>query len=302
MLESNSWHSYPKVYALGHSAINELLYDDVICEEKCDGSQFSFGVIDGQLRVRSHNKEMIVDAPEKMFQQAVDTVKELPLHDGWTYRAEYLSKPKHNALNYGRIPNKHLIIFDINTGMETYLSYAEKKNEADRLGLETVPLLFQGKITELNVIAEFLDTDSVLGNVKIEGVVIKNYLRFGKDGKVLMGKYVSEKYKEIQSKEWKAGNPNTKDVVQMIIASLRTDARWEKAVQHLKETDEYCGSPVDIGNLLKEIHKDIEEECEEYIKDKLYSHFLQQIKRGVCAGFPEWYKNKLMESQPINEN
>ena len=41
--------SYPKVYNLGHKAITDLLLDPIIVEEKVDGSQFSFGMIDGQL-------------------------------------------------------------------------------------------------------------------------------------------------------------------------------------------------------------------------------------------------------------
>ena len=59
-------------------------------EEKVDGSQFSFGRFDGELRVRSKGKEMVVDAPEKMFQRAVDQAKFLPLTDGWTYRGRGL--------------------------------------------------------------------------------------------------------------------------------------------------------------------------------------------------------------------
>ncbi len=39
-----SWHSYPKIYGLGHKAITELLSDNVMVEEKIDGSQFSFGI------------------------------------------------------------------------------------------------------------------------------------------------------------------------------------------------------------------------------------------------------------------
>jgi hypothetical protein len=41
-----SWHSYPKLYAMGHRAIADLLLDDVIVQEKVDGSQFSFGLFD----------------------------------------------------------------------------------------------------------------------------------------------------------------------------------------------------------------------------------------------------------------
>ena len=136
-----SWHSYPSVFALGHKAIEELLLDPVLVEEKVDGSQFSFGRFDGELRVRSKGKEMIPDAPEKMFQLAVDFVRTLDLREGWTYRGEYLSKPKHNALNYDRVPNGNVILFDINTEEEGYLSYENKKSEASRIGIEISPFL-----------------------------------------------------------------------------------------------------------------------------------------------------------------
>jgi len=32
-----SWHSYPKIYNLGHRAIRDLLEDPVVVEEKVDG-------------------------------------------------------------------------------------------------------------------------------------------------------------------------------------------------------------------------------------------------------------------------
>ena len=38
-----SWHSYPQIYNLGHKAIAGIFDDDVLIEEKIDGSQFSFG-------------------------------------------------------------------------------------------------------------------------------------------------------------------------------------------------------------------------------------------------------------------
>jgi hypothetical protein len=88
------------VWALGHRQISELFLDEVQIEEKVDGSQFSFGIFNGELKARSKGAELIIDAPEQMFSKAIVTVKELApiLHDGWTYRGEYLQKPKHNAL------------------------------------------------------------------------------------------------------------------------------------------------------------------------------------------------------------
>ena len=128
----NSWHSYPKVWNIGHPNVSTVFDDEVLLEEKVDGSQFSFGVIDGELKCRSRGQELILDAPEKMFLKAIQTVAEIRglLKPGWTYRAEYLSKPKHNTLAYDRTPEKYIMIFDINTDQEVYLGYEEKKAEA----------------------------------------------------------------------------------------------------------------------------------------------------------------------------
>lgn len=297
MNASESYHSYPKVYALGHSAIKELLFDEVTVEEKVDGSQFSFGRFGGEFRCRSKGVKMIPDAPEAMFQEAVKVAQNLDLHDGWTYRAEYLKTPKHNTIAYSRIPKNHLILFDINPGEEAYLSYNQKAEEATRIGLELVPLMFVGKLDDPSQIGEFLTRESVLGGQKVEGVVIKNYSRFGMDKKVLMGKYVSEEFKEIHGEEWKRNNPTKTDIIAQLIASYRTPARWEKAVQHLKEKGQLTNTPQDIGKLIKEVQRDLLEEEKEEIKTRLYISVVDQIKRGVVGGLPEYYKEKLMSLQ-----
>jgi len=93
-----SWHSYPNIFALGHRYIKDLFLDNVLIEEKVDGSQFSFGkfLIDGkeELKCRSKGCQINVEFPEKMFSCAISSVKEIfnNLKIGWTYRGEYLSK------------------------------------------------------------------------------------------------------------------------------------------------------------------------------------------------------------------
>ncbi len=300
---NSSWHSYPSIYALGHRYVEELLLDSVLVEEKIDGSQFSFGVFehaDGKdLRCRSKGAQLNIIAPDSMFQRGVEVVKILAdqLHVGWTYRAEYLMKPKHNSLAYDRIPRNHIMIFDINTGEESYLSYDEKAAESERIGLEIVPRMFEGVIADVQQFRGLLDTVSCLGGQKIEGVVIKNYQRFGRDKKVLLGKFVSEAFKETHAKEWKASNPNRSDVVEALITSLKTDARWHKAVQHLREAGKLEDSPRDIGLLMKEVPADVAKEETDYIKDKLYEWAWPQIRRGIIGGLPEWYKDRLLERQ-----
>jgi hypothetical protein len=302
---STSWHSYPSIFALGHRAIVDLLLDPVIVEEKVDGSQFSFGLFQGDageppfLRCRSKGAQLNLIAPEKMFARAIEVVQSLVpvLKLGWTYRAEYLAKPKHNALAYDRVPTNNLMVFDINTGHEEYMPYAEKAAECARIGLEVVPLVYEGKLESADQFREMLDRVSVLGGQKIEGVVVKNYHRFGPDKKALLGKFVSEAFKEVHAAEWKAANPTRSDIVQRLIETLRTPARWNKAIQHLRERGEIDDSPRDIGKLIKETQADIEKECMDLIAEKLTEWALPEIRRGVIRGLPEFYKEQLLARQ-----
>src|SRR6187549_4050208 len=168
-VEQSSWGSYPSIYALGHRYLSELLLDPVLVEEKIDGSQFSFGLFNftgtQELRCRSKGAQLNIIAPEQMFKKAVDTASNLAgkLHEGWTYRGEYLAKPKHNTLVYERVPRENIILFDISPGYECYLPYDEKQREAERLGLEIVPRLYEGRVQSVEHFRSLLDTISCLG-------------------------------------------------------------------------------------------------------------------------------------------
>lgn len=290
-------NSYPKVYAIGHAAIGDLFSDMVHIEEKIDGSQFSFTkTADGSLIFRSKNA-VVLDGDAGMFGKAVEAVRSRydDITAGYVYRCEYLSKPKHNTLAYDRTPLDNLILFDVNTGNESYMSYKDKMCEAEKIRLECVPILYQGVITQFDDIVSLLERDSVLGGQKIEGFVVKNYLRFSRDGKAMIGKYVSEKFKEIHGKDFKDRNPSGKEYIEVIAQSLRTESRWDKAIQHAREAGILEGDPKDIGKLIPMIKQDVKVECEEYIKDRLFAYAWPHIQRRITAGFPEYYKKSLAE-------
>ena len=309
-------HEYPKILALGHKEIAELFFDPVVIQEKIDGSQFSFGISSDEsvpercentytLWCRSHHQEIDIANPPKMFGLAVETVKRLKdqLIPGVIYRAEAVTSPKHNVLTYGRIPTGGLILFDIDRGIEDYTTPLYVQTEAQRLGLEVVPTLLQttaGLPVDLNQLKSLLEKESILGGTTIEGVVIKNYHRFDvHTNKCLMGKYVSEKFKErakIHQKEYK-GSP-----IELIGARLRTEARFQKAVQYLRERTTLTGDPTDIGPLLKVLMIDIEAEEAINIKDELWVAFRKAILQQATKGFAEWYKNQLITQQFKDNN
>lgn len=291
--------SYSDIFAVGHKAAAEIFNGEVTVEEKVDGSQISFGKYGGNVLMRSKGKQIVLDAPDKMFSKAVAVVQGLADHlqDGWTYRGEYLMSPKHNTRAYSRTPAQNIIIYDIDKGLQDYLGYEAKSLCAAELGFETVPLLFRGRIETGDQMKALFPKESILGNATPEGIVIKNYERFADDKKVLMAKYVSEAFKETNGVEWKKAKPNWSDIILLLIAEHRNEARWAKAVQHLRDSGKLTQTPADIGNLIREAQADIEKECADTIKEKLFAWAHPKIQRGAVAGLPEWYKNHLLEGK-----
>lgn len=289
--------SYSSIFALGHRALGtDFLSGPVVVEEKLDGSQLSAMVdADGELVMRSKGADIIIDNPPAMFKAGVDAFLELATEmvPGWVYRGEYLQKPKHNTLAYARVPAKHVIIFDIDRGGQDYLDPDEKRTEAGRLGLEVVPTFFEGRVESLDALKALLERESCLGGAKPEGFVLKRYDAFGEDKKTLMAKYVTEAFKEVHGGEWRKANPKSGDIIQSIIESFKTEARWQKAVQHLRERGVLTDSPKDIGALMREVAEDVSKEAQTDIRDTLFKYAWPHIHRGITAGVPQWYKDQL---------
>jgi len=165
-------------------------------------------------------------------------------------------------------------------------------------------IIYKGKIGNLNELTDLLSRDSILGGAKVEGVVAKNYERSfllgGQPIPIMAGKYVSESFKEVNRERWGA-EEKTASRMEVFKESFRTEARWEKAAQHLEERGVLNHEPADIGKLIKEIQADIEAEEKENIKYFLWNEFKGEIMRKATWGAPEWYKKKLMESSFTEE-
>lgn len=298
-----SWHAYPKIWGLGHAAVANLLQGPVLVQEKVDGSQLSFGVFDGKVRFRSKGVQYdgLEDA-KGMFAPAMQYVLGIvdKLTEGWTYRCEFVPRPCSNALTYDRAARNTLILYDINFGEEAYLAYHRVEYEAGRLGIDCIPLIAQAQDGSTYTKADFdgwLQTKPLLGGPMIEGIVIKNYTQFGADKKVLMGKYVSETFKEVHKERWNQDKATKGTALQRLEAMYKTEARWLKAVQHLREAGTLLEAPQDIGNLMQEVRRDLVEEESEQIKELLWKDFQKDLLARVTRGLPEWYKQTLVQKQ-----
>lgn len=293
-------NAFPKIFAVGKKYVDSILDGEVEITEKIDGSQFGFGKIDGELVCRSKGKIQTVDNPDDMFKKAVGHIVSVQdkLPDDMFFYAELLNKPKHNNLAYENVPKNNLVLFGAKDMKDNFVPiHNVLKAYAKILDIDVVPLIFKGEIT-MGELEGLLDIKSFLGGVKIEGFVIKNYNKPFMLGDVAMplmsGKWVSEEYKEV-AKGWHKEN-TSQGKYQEFIMSYRTDARWEKAVQHLRDNGELTEQPKDIGSLIKEVHRDITDEDMETIKDFLWNEFGKDLLRRSTAGLPEWYKDKLDEA------
>jgi len=293
--------SYPKIFALGNYHVEDIFTSDIEASEKLDGSQFSIGKIGGVVYCRSKNNHIDLDNPDKMFKIAVEYVKSIKdkIPNNFIFYCEYLSKPKHNVIKYNRVPLNNLALFGVMRADGKFLGdYEAIKFHAKMLDIEPIPLLYRGEINDIQKVFKLIEKDSVLGGSKMEGCVIKNYnIEFMVGGAivpVMMGKYVSEKFKEVHDQQWKKTYTG-KGRLEDFLESFKTEARWQKGVQHLKDAGELENEPKDIGKLIKSIQTDIVEEEEENIKQFLWNNFKDDILRISVKGFAEWYKKHIAE-------
>lgn len=289
---------FPKIFALGQKYIGSIFDEPVEVTEKVDGSQFGFGKMGGNLYIRSKGQVITEHNVPGMFElgwEYVNHISYLLPHDTFFY-GEFLNKPKHNNLTYDRVPDNCIALFGVMDETGAFLPYEDIQRAADHLHVSVVPRLYHGKVAMAEDLFNLLDHDSFLGGAKIEGFVVKNYKEYWLGQQIvpiMCGKYVSEAYKE-KARGW--GKTHTgKGKWEEYRDSFVTEARWQKAVQHLREIDVLDGSPKDIGPLIKELVRDVEEECKEDIKEALWGYFGKDVLRLVTRGFPEWYKRTLLE-------
>lgn len=283
---------YPKVYHLGTKEVYSIFDHEVVIEEKIDGSQYSI-MLDANQGLICKSKSCILDLNLKNGQFATAIETSLAIRDiletNWTYRFEYLAKPRHNALFYDRVPDKYLIGFDIQRDDGTFLTYDEKRKEFNRIGLETTPCLFKGKVEDTSLIDELVsNTTSILGKALIEGVVVKSEEPFR-----MCGKYVSDAFKEVATR--KKTFRQTHDIIDNISELYRTEARWNKAIQHLRDEDKLSYSLKDIPLLVKEVSVDVHTECADAIKEAVFKWAWKQISNNIIKGLPDHYKRYLLE-------
>ncbi len=287
--------SYAKPETLGTPGTQGVFEGSFYIQEKIDGSQISFGLVGDKVSIRSKGRELTVDEGvkyDKLFAPAVSTIRNLwasgKLAAGYIYRGEAVASLRHNVLQYKRVPTGGVVLYDVEVNGVPQ-TQTELEIVAASLGLEAAQLIWAGNEHPGDAIDGMLNRESMLGGM-IEGIVIKN------NAKGIRAKFVSAGFKEV------AGQPNKKAKesfdMAAIAASYRTHARWNKAIQHLREDGKLTDSPRDIGPLVREIQADLAREETENIKQVLFDKFFPMIQKESVRDFHQYYKEILAGALP----
>ena len=293
-------NTFPKVHNLGTKYVRDIFMEPVEITEKLDGSQFGFGIINGELIVRSKGTIIDQDNHDNLFNEGVAYIKSIEdlLPNNMFFYGEYFKRPRHNTIAYDRIPKHHIALFGIVVLPDMFVDdYDWIQYYADLFDIEPIPLLHRGMVYSKDFLSQYMNQVSVLGGAKVEGIVVKNYQLSTVINQDYMlpitcAKLVSEEFKEVHRGRWK--DEETKGgKLEQFYNQFRTPARWAKAVQHLKERGELTDTPKDIGALFKEVSIDIEAEEKEFIMEQLYLMHRKDLLKHATHGMPEWYKEQI---------
>jgi hypothetical protein len=297
--------SYGKIVSLGHRYSDKIIDGrEVRIEEKTDGSQLSVMKSDGLMLYRTRKTELFPETDDKLFKKAVtwfEDMKDL-LPEGVIFRCEAIMGPRHNHLTYEYPPESGFVLWDLEDPVTGDVwSAPERLRSCYNWGLLGLEPLFIGSPGVGSQAVEFfrswLGKPSFLGG-KMEGIVIKplEFTHVPDTMKRLAVKLVNEEYREEQSKSFRSDNPTKSDIIMQIGERYAVEARYRKAVQHLRESGVLEESVRDIGPLMKELNRDLEEECVDEIKDMLWKWGKKNILGKSSRGFPQWYKDYLIEN------
>ena len=296
---------YPKIVQMGSKNTRDMGVDGIRIDEKVDGSCLimSRGFY-GKMEFFNKKGQ---PAPS-LFNKPIEYLKSMERHipAGYTYFMEILNKPKHNQICYDRVPKNGIYLFDVYDQIsEAYFPMGEDVDAMarDYLDVSGPNVLFETvfAISYSEVVEHaqaFIGEESFLGGHAIEGVVIKDYSLSHYNGKLewplTVAKIVSDEFREVMGQKHQKVKA---DPFREFFKTFCTEARWNKAVQHLEEEGSLLYEDSDIGSIIKEVHMDIEEEELEYIQKQLMNIAMKPLKKTAVEGLAHWYKDKLVNRE-----
>lgn len=200
-----------------------------------------------------------------------------------------------NAL--ARTPKYYFILYDITdqvTGL--FLNRTEMEVEAERVGLEVVPVLAKGnsgssfdEATKLIALIEAGELKSYLGG-KPEGVVLK--YQNAPDAQNRSYKLVSKEYQESKSLDSLRTSSDPAAFLKQLGGMFAQQARYHKALQHMREANQLQSKEADKQNYIAELDSDFDKEYKKLVEKLLWVEFSSTIKKYAREGSMNYYEEQ----------
>lgn len=270
---------YMDVVRLGHKTTVDVLKegDQIIIQEKIDGANasFKYDAETDTIRAFSRNTELNDENTLGGFYQWTQQLDKTKLLDGVIYFGEWINPHKVKYPEY----EKQFFLFDIyNTYTGEYVDFSMVEDEAKRLGLNLVPVFYNGEYKGYEHLESFIGQTMLggkLGDVETgEGIVVKNVNYKDRLGHQLFVKLVTDAFREVQ-KQKAPKDPNQLKSKEMSFAEqFVTQGRVDKFLYKLVDEgilDAQFGIE-DMGIILKNlnvrIYEDLLKEESDYLPDR----------------------------------
>lgn len=305
---------YPKIPSSG--GIDRAEWSDECnklwhIEEKIDGSQLSFYKSESNGEITFMNRGGILKKPYGwMFDRAISALTPIIERYGLLdtiYHGECITKPKHNVIQYGRVPKFYFVLFDIqDLNRGNYIDRVSMEVEAHRIGFECVQCLFRFSTSKdspipreaMDELLHFIENGAIVpmlgGAEKPEGIVFKCH-RFTKRGQnhssATKIKIVRKEFKEKHAKPNKLAEKQVitaQESIDRIMSWYSVEARWIKATQRLRDQGVITGleenTVKERNKIMDEARRDFLEEEEETLKGLLWAEFGQTLVQRSTEG------------------
>lgn len=288
-MEQKKYHS---IVRYGHRSTREVLNrgDQIIIQEKVDGANASFAVVDGELKCWSRNRELnMSNTLEGFYVWAKQNIEVDKLLEGVVYFGEWTAQHKVVYEGYA----KQFFLYDIyNLHLEEYVSFSMVRDEAKRLGLNLIPVFFEGEFESFEQLMSYVGRTELNGKlgqeVSGEGIVVKNVDYRDSFGKQMFVKLVVDKFAEVQMQKAPKDPKKKFTPEELKVRECITSPRVEKQLFKMIEEGllERDYGVEDMGKILKHISPLVAEDILKEEMDEFPHLTVEDVQTFMCKVLP----------------
>jgi len=284
---------YTDVVRLGHRSTVGVLNegDFITVTEKLDGANASFKLNeDNQVDGFSRNTPVDETNTLRGYHTWLKEIKPEQLNLRYRYYGEWLVSHK---IQYKPEYYQRFYLFNVyDDELQEYLSEEIMRNEALRLNINTVPLIYEGQYISFEHLMEFVGKSDMAVNFG-EGIVVKNVNYRDKYGHQCFVKLVHEDFIEVQ-KQKAPKDPNRpvtpeQEFANMCVTKARIDKMLHKLVDEgILESDFGIEDMrLILSNLGTRIYEDILKEENDSLPE---GYEVQALRKAIGSKIPQIVK------------